>query len=450
MSEVLSLRSSFPVPVSELWAWHERPGAFERLAAPWESMRVLERHGGLEVGARTSVRVQVGPTAQTWVSEHTACEPHKLFKDEARQSPFAAYAHEHRFSRDGSGKSALEDHVEYTLPLGGLGSAVAGGMVKKRLAAIFRYRHAVLKADLERHLKFATAPRLNVAITGASGMLGTALGHYLSTAGHDVRAVRRTGIGIDAGGLEGAHACIHLAGAGIAEQRWTPARKKELVDSRVGFTANLLEQLERLQNPPAVLIAASAVGVYGDRGDEELGEATQVGEPGPKGPEFLASLCQQWETASRKAEELGMRVVILRLGVVLTSKGGALKKMLPPFAAGVGGPLAGGKAWFPWVSLEDVLGAAELALHDKSIRGVMNVVAPNPVTNATLTRVLGKVLVRPAFTPVPALALRALYGELADGAVLASQRVLPGILQQRGFDFVHPDLEQCLRFTLGR
>jgi uncharacterized protein (TIGR01777 family) len=447
--EVLETRSELEVPVETLWAWHERPGAFERLAPPWEQMRMLERKGGLEVGARTAIEMKVGPVPRKFVSEHTVCEPGVRFVDEAKESPFASWKHEHRFKSLGPGKSALEDHVEYALPMGGAGHAVAAGMVKRRLERSFAYRHAVLRQDLARHAAYKGAP-LAVGITGASGLVGTELTHYLSTAGHDVRAVRRRGVGIDASVLDGAHACIHLAGASILDGRWTPKRKQELVASRVGFTATLLEELSRLSRPPPVFIAANAVGIYGDRGDEELDEGSKPGEAGARGAEFLASLCGQWEAAARRAEDLGMRVVFLRIGVVMTARGGALKQMLPPFSAGVGGPLAGGQMWMSWISLEDVLAAIELALWDKTLTGAVNLVAPKPVRNAELTAVLGKVLQRPAVMPVPAFALRALYGEAADGAVLASQRVRPGMLLERGFQFLHPELEPCLRFTLGR
>jgi uncharacterized protein (TIGR01777 family) len=447
--EVLEMRSELDVPVETLWAWHERPGAFERLAPPWEFMRVLERSGGLAVGARTVLEMKTGPLPQKFVSEHTVCEPNVRFVDEAKESPFTLWRHEHRFSSLGPGRSALVDHVEYELPMGGLGQAVAAGMVKRRLERSFAYRHAVLRQDLARHAAYRGGP-LAVGITGASGLLGTELSHYLSTAGHDVRAVRRRGVGIDASVLDGAHACIHLAGASILDGRWTAKRKQELIASRVGFTGTLLEELSRLSRPPPVFIAANAIGIYGDRGDEELDEGSKLGEAGPNGPEFLASLCAQWEAAARRAEDLGMRVVLLRIGVVMTARGGALKQMLGPFSAGVGGPLASGQMFMSWISMEDVLAAIELALWDKTLSGPVNLVAPNPVRNAELTKVLGHVLSRPAVMPVPAFALRALYGEAADGAVLASQRVRPGMLLGRGFKFLHPDLEPCLRFTLGR
>lgn len=449
MSEVVSLRSRFPVPVEALWAWHERPGAFERLTPPWEKVQLLERRGGLGVGARTALLVRLGPLPTRWVSEHTACDPGALFRDEQKEGPFKRFVHEHRFAQDGAGASALEDHLTFELPLGGAGRALAAASVRRRLERLLRYRHAVLQADLARHEKYARAPRAGVAITGGSGMLGTALGHYLSTAGHDVRAVRRTPIGLDAGGLEGAHAVVHLAGAGIGDARWTDARKQALVDSRVAFTGTLLEELERLRNPPPVLVSASAVGFYGDRGDEELTEQSAPGTPGTRGPDFLASLCAQWETAARRAEPLGMRVVILRFGVVLSARGGALEKMLPAFKAGVGGPIAGGSGWMSWVSLEDVLGAVELSLFDRTMSGAYNVVAP-PVTNADFTRALGRVLRRPVVTPLPAFALRALYGELAEGTLLSSQRVVPFALPKKGFHLLQPDLEPALRFTLGR
>lgn len=449
MQHVVSLRSAFPVSAEELWAWHGRPLAFERLNPPWDPVEVLERTGGLEVGARTRVRVRVPWGTTTWLSGHTVCEPGRMFRDEQRQGPFARWVHEHRITPKGPAQSELEDHVEYELPLGPVGVLGGAALARKRLEQAFHYRHALLRADLERHARFAHLPRLTVAVTGASGLLGQALTAYLATAGHTVKPVRRSGEAVDVTALDGVDAVVHLAGAGLADARWTDTRKQALRKSRVALTAALVNGLAASRRPPKVLVSGSAVGVYGDRADEELTEASAPGPRGEKGAAFLSTLCQDWEEAARGAERHGVRVVLARSGVVLTAQGGALARQLPPFRAGLGGPLAGGKAYLAWISQEDWLGAVEHALHDQELQGPVNVVAPAPVTNRDFTRALGAAVRRPAVTPVPRAALVALFGELADGALLASQRAVPSALLRRGFEFRLPTVEAALAWTLG-
>jgi uncharacterized protein len=242
--------------------------------------------------------------------------------------------------------------------------------------------------------------------------------------------------------LEGITAAVHLSGANIAAQRWTSSYKRELRDSRVIPTRSLATLLAGLRSKPSVLISASAVGIYGDRGDELL---TETSSPGSG---FLADLCLDWEKAAQPAIDAGIRVVHLRFGVALSAEGGALARMLPIFRAGVGGRLGSGKQWMSWIALHDVVRVIEFALQTTSLSGPVNLVAPNPVTNAEFTSVLGRVLQRPTVIPAPAVALRLALGEMADEAILASERVAPARLKAAGFVFEYPELEACLRGVL--
>jgi uncharacterized protein (TIGR01777 family) len=443
-------RSLMPAPADEVFAWHARPGAFERLNPPYAPVEVEERTGGLEVGARTVIRLPIGPVKQRWVAEHTAYEAGRMFRDEQTSGPFAKWIHTHRCEPKDAHQSELIDSVEYELPLGGLGSLFGGPFTSHTLERMFTFRHAVLRNDLLRHAQFAGRPRLTVAVAGASGLIGSSLLAFLSTGGHTVRAVKRTGHDFDARALEGADVVVNLAGAGIADARWSDARKRELVDSRVGYTRRLLAALQQSGTRPRVWIQGSAVGVYGDRGDEELTEDSSPGRAGPRAAEYLAGLCRDWEAAGEEARALGARVVTLRTGIVQAAQGGALAKLLPAFKLGAGGPIAGGKGWQSWISLEDMLGLVLFAAYNESLSGPVNATAPHPVTSLEYAQVLGRVLSRPAFAPLPAFVLRTLFGELADGALLASQRAVPQRLTQAGFQFLFPGLEDALRFTLGR
>jgi uncharacterized protein (TIGR01777 family) len=238
-------------------------------------------------------------------------------------------------------------------------------------------------------------------------------------------------------------AVIHLAGMGVARSRWTPSVKARIRDSRVGPTAVLVRSLGELASPPSTFISASAIGYFGDRGDQVLTEDTAPGTG------FLPELCQAWEASAQGAERLGIRVVTARLGIVLDARGGALASMLPPFRAGVGARLGSGRQYFSWISLEDTIGALLFLLQTTSIAGPVHLTAPDPPTNGEFTRTLGAVLRRPAGLVVPAPALSALFGEIARAELLASKRVVPRALQDAGFPFLYPRLEQALRHTLG-
>jgi uncharacterized protein len=297
---------------------------------------------------------------------------------------------------------------------------------------------------------------VDVLISGATGLIGSELTAALEAGGHrttrltrspkdpgDVRWDPMAGE-IDASRLGGHDAVVHLAGESIAEGRWNAAKKRRIMESREKGTRLLAETLAGLPEKPRVMVSASAVGYYGDRGDEVLTE-----ESAP-GADFLAEVCKVWEAAADPAREAGIRVVHPRLGIVLSPRGGALGRTLPIFKLGGGGRIGSGRQWWSWVTLDDVVGAIVHALENDAVTGPLNVGAPNPLTNAQYTRVLGRVLNRPTVFPLPAPAARLALGEVADALLLASQRMEPAKLAATGYEFRHAELEAALRHLLGR
>lgn len=297
---------------------------------------------------------------------------------------------------------------------------------------------------------------MKIVISGASGLIGTQLVKHLTSNGHQVvRLVRRSPKSgevqwnpkagtLDAAALEGSDAVIHLSGAGIGEKRWTNAYRKEILDSRTQTTALLANTIASLSQKPKVFLSGSAIGIYGARNDEQLTEVSTHGTG------FLADVCEQWEAAAKPAVDAGVRTVFLRTGIVLTPKGGALKKLLPLFKLGVGGKFGNGKQWQSWISLDDEIGAIKHLL-TANVSGAVNLTAPNPVTNAEFTKVLASVLKRPAIVPVPTFAPKiVLGGELADALLFTGQRVIPAALNASGYAFKHSTLESALRSLLSK
>ena len=324
---------------------------------------------------------------------------------------------------------------------------------------------------------------MRIAITGSSGLIGTACAARCLADGHDiVRFVRHElpqsdpadaakpplryrGLPryapkpkpvekyalwdpeqgeMDAFLLEGVDAVVHLAGANIGEGRWTYERKAEILESRVQGTRTVCETIARLQAPPKVLVSASAIGWYGDRGDEFLDEDSDPGEG------FLAEVCREWEAATQPAWSAGIRVVLLRFGVVLDARQGALARMLPVFRAGYGGRIGSGRAYMSWIAIEDAASAIAFCIETPSLAGPVNAVAPTPVTNAEFTRALAEAVGKSPFLPVPAFALRMMFGEMADELMLSSARVMPERLATAGFMFKHPTIEAGLRAAFSR
>lgn len=460
--EIIRIASKLTAPPEEVWSWHARRGAVGRLLPPWEPIELVRAEAGLAEGARVTVRMGWDPCGVTWVSEHLAPDPPHAFADCQVEGPFARWRHRHLFSSLEGGGCEVEDRIEYELPFEPVAGLVAGRQLREQIERGLAYRHRVLSRDLERHRRADLPSGLRVAISGMSGMIGTELARVLSTGGHTPLALKRAAsdlpeaaggsiswdIGarsIDRSALEGLDAVVHLAGEPIAGDRWTPARRQRILDSRVEGTRLLAESLAGLERPPRVLVCASAIGLYGDRGDARLEETAAPGDG------FLPEVVGAWERAADPARHAGIRVVHLRLGIVLWPDGGALERLLLPMRTGFGGRLGDGRQIWSWVSLDDVIGAALHAIGHEEVEGPVNVTAPNQVPNAEFTAVLARVLKRPAILPVPAAALRTLLGpEMAEELLLASARVVPAELEQTGYTFTDPLLEPALRHLLGR
>ncbi len=439
-------------PAEEVFAWHERPGAFERLTPPWEAVRVVERHGGIRDGDRVVLEMGKPPASIRWLAEHRDYRPGESFCDVQIKGPFAKWEHTHRTEAAGERACNLVDDIEYELPMGALGN-LFGAPARARLERMFRFRHATTAGDVAAHER--SKEDMKVLVSGSNGLIGSALVPFLTTGGHTVtRLVRGAGDGgvrwdpaageIDSAKLGGYDAVVHLAGESIASGRWSEEKKKRILDSRVRGTGLLARALADLDTPPKTMVCASAIGFYGERGDEVMSEENE------RGGDFLSDVCAAWEDAAAPARDAGIRVVHLRYGVVLSGRGGALATMALPFKLGLGGVLGSGEQWVSWIALDDALGCILHALNETGISGAVNAVAPNPVTNRELTKTLGRVLSRPTLFPVPAFAARLALGEMAEELLLGSTRVSADKLLGSGYAFRFDHLEDALRHELGR
>lgn len=453
--KTLTFRSHINVPAETLFAWHERPGAFERLAPPWADVRLV-RFEGIRDGDRATIHLGAGPSHVTWTAEHRDYVEGRHFRDVQVQGPFKHWVHTHRVKPNGDGASYLEDHIAYALPLGPLGDMV-DVPVRKELERQFAYRHRITQQDLAAHRRYAGRP-LRVAISGASGLIGSKLSAFLTSGGHDVvRLVRRrpTGEGeaywnwregaIEREKLEGLDAVVHLAGESVFALRWSEAKKQRIYASRARGTAFLSQALAALDRPPRVLLSASGVGIYGDRGREKLTETSVTAGHG-----FLAAVCRDWERATEAASRAGIRTVHLRIGVVLSPEGGALRLMLPAFRLGLGGTAGDRGHYLPWIAIDDVLQGIYHVLYADGIEGPVNLASPQPATMETFVQTLARVLGRPAFVHLPTGLVRLVAGEAADEYLLTSARVLPERLETSGYDVLYPNLEEALRHQLGK
>ena len=452
-----------PVPADALFAWHERAGAFQRLSPPWQSVALVQ-HEGIREGQLAKIKMGLGPLSIRWSARHTDYVAGRQFVDVQEHGPFARWRHTHRMLPDGPDRSVLSDHVDFALPGGPPARAIGKGKARREMARLFAYRHRVTGQDLAAHSRAALAP-MRIAVTGSTGMIGEALVAFLTGGGHRVtrlvrnrsdvlRLSRRPTVRaafwdpatgeIDRAALDGLDAVIHLAGENVFAPRWTKAKKRRILDSRVDGTTLLAETLAGLPNPPKALLSASASGYYGGRADGVLTEQS------PSGTGFLAEVCRAWEASTAAAERAGIRTVHLRIGVVLSPSGGLLGVTLPAFKLGLGGWPGDGEQFMPWVVLDDVLYAIHHALAHDDLSGPLNVSAPEPVRARELFRHLGSVLHRPVPVRPPAPVLELVLGEAAREFALKSVRMKPERLIERGFPFAYPDLDGALRHVLGR
>lgn len=297
---------------------------------------------------------------------------------------------------------------------------------------------------------------MKVLVTGASGLIGTALQKSFKEKGYDLLLASRKQMdddryiqwNVDEGfsepeKLEGVDAVVHLAGESVSGLRWSDEKKKAIRDSRVQGTRSVVEAISKLVGKPKVLVAASAIGFYGDRGDDEMSETSSAGDT------FLAEVSKDWESEARRAEDSGIRTVLLRTGIVLSKDGGVLGTILLPFKLGVGGVVGSGKQWMSWISIDDHIEIINYAIENENVRGAINSVAPNPVTNEQFTKTLGEVLYRPTILPLPSFAVNMVFGEMGDALLLASTRVLPKRLQEAGFVFKYPELKAALEHAVS-
>jgi uncharacterized protein (TIGR01777 family) len=463
--------SRMPAPVEDLAAWHFRDGALDRLLPPWQKVRVVGTFGGVAEGSIAELELSIGGIPIRWRAVHEDVDPERGFRDRQVQGPFASWVHDHRFMPEPEGHSLLEDRIEYAIRFGPVGRLLAGAKVRADLDRTFAFRHDRLRHDLRRHVEDRTlagpdAAPLQIALTGSSGMVGRPLRAFLATGGHHVRRVVRgrpdRAAGdvswdpvrgeIDGRGLEAMDAVVHLAGENIAAGRWTPARMASIRSSRVEGTRLLCEALAKLERPPRVLVSASAVGVYGDRPDldAEGDPATALDESGPQGAGFLAETAAAWEAATRPAEEVGIRVVHLRIGVVVSATGGIVAKLRPPFSLGLGGPVGHGRQAMPWIALDDLIAAILWSIRREDLSGPINAVAPQPRSNRTFGRDLARAMRRPFLAPLPAFIVKAAFGRMGRELLLGGAPVAPRRLSESGFRFDFPTLDRALAFEFGR
>jgi hypothetical protein len=449
-------KTTIHAPVSNVFAWHAKKGAINRLTPPWAPLTLISKKGrGIDKGVEVTFKIKVFGIPMKWQARHIDYKENQMFRDRQVKGPFAHWEHSHLFHERPIDSTVMEDRIIFRLPFG-LFSLPFYGYAKRQLERMFAYRHRVLKYDMEHRV--GKIQKQRILISGGSGAIGKALLSFLKTCGHDViRLVRDPNHGsddacfwdpyqniLDMDAIGPIDAVINLNGVDISRGRWNRRQRDKILDSRVISTQVLVEKIKRMAQPPATFISASAIGFYGDGGSGRLTEENEGNDC------FIARVCRQWEAASLGAVKAGIRTVQLRIGVVLTPAGGALKRMYLPFLMGLGTRLSHGGQYMSWIGMEDVLGSILHILDNNEITGPVNLTAPEPVTNDEFTRTLAQVLGRRAPFVLPEAVVLALWGEMGKETLLASARVMPEKLIKSGYRFVHPQLEMALGHVLGR
>ena len=454
--------ADLPAKKKEVWDWYDSDGAFRRIMPEWEGIQPINA-GRLADDEETIFKVKMGPFRQKWVARHHSVVPGESFADRMMKGPFGAWNHEHSFDEGSDGNTTVIDKVEYKLPLHIFTGWSAGFTVLPRMRQMFEFRSVRVANDLKRIKETQELPRQRVLVSGSTGMIGLQLCAFLEAAGHEVHRLLRPSTklppDVDSqnvviwndlsgeiieGDMNGFDTIIHLAGAGIGDKRWSKKRLKLIRDSRIIPTQHLSEIVAGLKEPPKQILCSSAIGYYGNRGTEVLDENSSPGD------DMLVSLCIDWENASNKAKEAGIKIIHLRTGIVMSPFGGALAKLLLPSKMGAGGPVGGGKQMQSWISLDDEIYAIHHLMMNNDSEGVYNLTAPNPVSQKQFAKTLGKVLRRPAFAPLPGFVIKLMFGQMGKKLVLEGQDVRPKRLLESGYQFTHTELESCLRSCLGK
>ena len=453
------------VPVEKLFSWHENLGAYERLTPPFDPVTIRERSGGID-GGKVHIKLPFVPLI--WVAKHHSYKKNIQFMEDQSSGPFVgplpfwngAWRHKHLFKKIDDKSSVLTDEIYYDFPMDPFGSIFGSRYTKRRLEQMFAYRRNITENDLEAQSKY-TGNSLDIVITGGSGLIGTELTPYLTTAGHKVKKMVRKRPRKDElcwnidyrqiSNLEGKDAIIHLAGENIGSLvRWSSRKRKEILDSRVKGTELLAKKIASLNNPPKVLVCASAMGYYGSYDDSVLTEQSRNGN------DFFSKVVKKWEAAAQPAIDAGIRVVFLRFGIVMSPKGGALQRILLPSRFGSNPSIGGGKQWWSWLTIDDAIGSIYHAIITEKLEGAVNVASPLPVQQKEFASIIGNIMWGSNLgkitnlIPLPAFAVRGIMGEMGDVLLLSSNRIDSTKLIESGYKFRFEKLEDGLRHLLGK
>lgn len=441
--------------VHNTYTWHTRDGALQRLLPPWQQITLLHKSGGIAPGGKVLLKMGLGPFSMLWESHHIEEQPEVMFHDIQAQGPFAYFSHTHSFSGIGN-QTRIDDTLDYRLPGHRFLPKAVTAYAENEFTRMFRYRETMLKHDLALHKRYS-GQKLRILISGASGVLGRKLVPMLTTGGHEVyRLVRRPirdnkteffwdpekGL-IDIGSTPQLDAVIHLAGEYIGLKRWSSEGQARVMNSRRNGTQLLAEALVRLPQRPKVFLSASAIGIYGDCGSDWVTETRPIGQG------FVPDVCREWEKPTEVAEQAGIRTILMRLGIGLTATGGALPHLLSTRPLGLFRHFGNGRHFISWVSAEDMIAAMLHCLHTESIRGPVNIAAPDPSTNTEVMQTLAAATKSRFLPSIPAGLLRWCYGPMADELILSSCRISSAKLQSTGFTYSFPSLHQVITHELG-
>lgn len=453
MKNRFSYTSVFNFEAEKLFSYHEQEGVLNRLTPCWEKVYFLSRTGPISEDSKVFLKVGAGPFLMDYVARHTDYKKDEYFVDVQEKGPFKNYTHRHEFSSLNNG-SVLHDNISYKLYFSPVSDFLGGYFLNKKLEKMFRYRHKTTENDINFISKYTFSP-MRIGITGGRGDIGRMLVPFLKTHGHTVvRFVRDKDLADennyywepDTGKFYGENpdfdAIIHLSGAPIGKGRWSKNTKTEIIKSRVDSTKKLAEFILTLKNPPKIFLSASAIGYYGERGDEILSEQDKNGN------HFISYVCKEWEGATDILRDQ-MRVINLRMGIVMSYCGGALCRVLPYFRAGLGMIFGAGSNYMSFISMDDLLYGIAHILYTEGIDGAVNMVSPNPIMQLEYADILAEVLGRKRFIKVPAKVVELIFGQMGQEVLLTGTRVIPEKLLKTGFEFCFPDIKSTLQHTIG-